>query len=38
MVKARDYHAEELGSDPTPDKLTECELLFREESKALVPR
>lgn len=37
MVKARGYHAKELGSNPTPDILTKCDLFFRKGSKAVDP-
>lgn len=37
MVKARDYHAEDLGSNPAPEKLKKCEFFLRKGSIALDP-
>ncbi|KXJ72871.1 hypothetical protein RP20_CCG016989 [Aedes albopictus] len=34
MVRTLDYHAEDLGSNPTPDKLAKCEFFLRKGSKA----
>lgn len=38
VVRTLVYHAEDLGSNPTPDKLTKCEFFLRKRSKTWVPR
>lgn len=37
MIKAREFHAEDLASNPTPDILIKCELFLRKESKTVGP-
>lgn len=32
MVKAHDYHAEDLGTNPAPDKLTKYGFFLQKES------